>query len=93
MLTTAGGSRTHPTRLIGVDFDVMQAFGKLLVLFGAVLCLLGAALWLLPGHLRWLGRLPGDFRIGNSFYFPLATCLVVSLALTLLLNLLSRLLR
>jgi Protein of unknown function (DUF2905) len=57
--------------------------GKLLVLLGIVLCAVGAALWLLPG----------DIRVGNSFYFPLATCVVVSLVLTLLVNLVLRLLR
>jgi hypothetical protein len=40
-----------------------------------------------------LGRLPGDFRIqsgGSVFYFPLATCLIVSVVLSLLLWLLRR---
>jgi hypothetical protein len=40
-----------------------------------------------------LGRLPGDFRIqsgGSVFYFPLATCLIVSAVLSLLLWLLRR---
>jgi hypothetical protein len=71
----------------------MQALGKMLLLFGVVLCLAGAMLWLLPGRFRWLGRLPGDIRVGDSFYFPLVTCLLLSLVLTILLNVVVRLLR
>jgi hypothetical protein len=42
---------------------------------------------------KWLGHLPGDIRIereGGGFYFPLATCIVLSLLLSLLLWLLRR---
>ena len=70
----------------------MEAFpgaGKLLMLLGALLILLGALLTSgssLPGVLGWLGRLPGDIRIegrGGVFYLPLASCLVLSAALSL----------
>ncbi|HEY6909100.1 MAG TPA: DUF2905 domain-containing protein [Myxococcales bacterium] len=71
----------------------MQAIGKMLVLVGLALCAAGAVLWLFPGRLRWLGRLPGDIRIGDSFSFPIVTCLVLSLVLTVLVNVLLRLLR
>ena len=59
---------------------------------GALLLLVGALLTF-GGKVGWFGRLPGDFRIqrnGFSFYFPLATCLLLSLLLTLLLNLFLR---
>ena len=62
-----------------------MAIGALLLGIGAVLTL--------GGRMGWLGRLPGDFRVqrdGFSFYFPLATSLLLSLLLTLLLNLLLR---
>jgi len=58
--------------------------GKGLVIIGLVIAAVGAAMMLgLP-----LGRLPGDFAVrrGNfSFYFPLATSVVLSILLTLLL--------
>jgi len=60
----------------------------ILVIVGLAIAGLGL-LWLVaPWSLSWLGHLPGDIRIesGNSrFYFPLATCLLVSAALSLVL--------
>ena len=64
----------------------MHDLGKILVGLGAVLILAGAILWR-TGGLGGLGRLPGDIFIqkGNSsFYFPIVTCLLISVALTLL---------
>lgn len=65
--------------------------GRFLVYLGLALVALGLA-WLLLARLG-LGRLPGDFIFGRSsvrFYLPLATSLLVSLALSLLLWLLRR---
>jgi Protein of unknown function (DUF2905) len=74
----------------------MIPLGKMLLLFGLVMVLLGLVL-LVAGHFSgkvpWLGRLPGDIYIerGNwTFYFPLATCLIVSVVLTLLFALFGR---
>ncbi len=70
----------------------VQEIGKYLVLAGLVLVVTGAILWAGFGK-GWLGRLPGDFQYtrGNfSFYFPLATCLLLSLLLTVILWLLRR---
>ena len=67
---------------------------KLLIGLGAALLALGLLLHFAPGTLSWFGKLPGDIRIerpGLRFTFPLATCLVISVVLTLLLNLLSKL--
>jgi hypothetical protein len=62
--------------------------GRMLVLFGLVLVGLGVLVWLLEASP--IGRLPGDFvwRRGNfTFFFPLATSLILSVLLTLALNL------
>lgn len=59
--------------------------GKLLILSGVALVLLGA-LWLL-GEKIGLGQLPGDIVVRGerfTFYFPLATCVLLSLVLSLL---------
>ena len=53
------------------------------------LCIAGTGLvWILAPSIPWLGRLTGDIRIEREnvrFYFPLMTCLMLSLALTLIL--------
>jgi len=66
--------------------------GKLLVAIGLAIALVGALAWLAPRSLRWMGRLPGDIR-GERFAFPIVTCLVISVVLTIVLNVLARLLR
>jgi hypothetical protein len=69
-----------------------EEFAKVLVLFGIVLALLGGLL-LLVGRIPFLGRLPGDIVIerGNiTFYFPLATSILISVLLTLLFSLIGR---
>lgn len=61
---------------------------------GAVLLVVGGAVALIERFLPGLGRLPGDivFRRGNfTFYFPVATSILLSLGLTLLLWLFQRL--
>jgi hypothetical protein len=70
----------------------MSDVGKLLIVFGLLIALVGVVLVLI-GRVPWLGRLPGDILIrqGNwTFYFPLATSLLLSLVLTLLVWLLGR---
>lgn len=62
----------------------MNDIGKMLVLAGLVMAGVGALLWLGP-KVPWLGRLPGDISVERSnfrFYFPLTTCIIVSLLLT-----------
>ena len=68
--------------------------GKWIILAGLGLTVLGGVIWLAGKTGLPLGRLPGDIRIqrdGFSFYFPLATCILISVGLTVLVNLLARL--
>ncbi len=65
----------------------MNDLGKFLVLTGLLIATVGALLWSGVGR-NWLGRLPGDvnYSRGNfSFHFPIITCLLMSIVLTLLL--------
>jgi hypothetical protein len=68
--------------------------GKIIVAVGLAIALIGLLLWLVEGVTgRTAGRLPGDIHIQRgsfSFYFPLATCLALSLILTLVFALLTR---
>jgi hypothetical protein len=72
--------------------DDLPQIGRALVAVGLVLLLVGVALMLGP-RVPWLGRLPGDILIerpGFRLYFPLATCLLLSLLVTGVLWLLRR---
>ena len=71
--------------------DSVAQLGRVMVLAGVVLALVGGVLWL--GARFGLGRLPGDLAWegdGWSVRFPLATSLLVSAVLTLLLHLWAR---
>jgi hypothetical protein len=62
------------------------ALGKMLILLGVFIILMGLLL-LLGEKIPWIGRLPGDIIIRKknfTFYFPLATSIIISIILTLL---------
>jgi len=67
----------------------MRDIGRFLTIIGIVTVVVGVILWggFAP---KWLGRLPGDIRIerGNfGLYFPIVTCIVISIILTLIFSL------
>jgi hypothetical protein len=69
----------------------LSALGKLILVFGLALAAIGVLLWVVGRGL--LPHLPGDlsFKVGSvRVFFPLATSIVLSIVLTLLLNLFSR---
>ncbi len=71
----------------------MRNIGLLLLLTGGFVGLLGLIV-MLTGQLPFLGHLPGDIHLRGktwSFSFPWVTCLMLSVILTLILNLLARL--
>ena len=74
----------------------MSDLGRMLVGFGVLLVIVGVILMLagtFSGRGSWIGRLPGDIHVqrGNwTFYFPLATSLLLSLLLTLVFSFLNR---
>lgn len=72
--------------------DGMQSLGRMLMVLGGLLFVVGLLVSFGP-RIPWLGRLPGDIlyrRGGFTFYFPLATSILLSLLLTLLLALFRR---
>jgi len=76
--------------------DPMRELGRVLLLFGGLLVLTGGLFYFGSRLPFRLGRLPGDLVYRGkhaTLYFPLATCLVISAGLSLLLWLLSRLRR
>jgi DUF2905 family protein len=70
----------------------MPDVGKLFIILGGLIVLMGLALTFGP-RIPFLGRLPGDIAIdrGNvHIYFPIVTCLLLSVVLTVVLNLFFR---
>jgi len=77
----------------------MQGFetmGKMLILMGLFVLLVGLIMTFVPKlKIPFVGRLPGDIRIereGFSLYFPIVTCIVLSILLTIVLSVAIRLL-
>lgn len=74
----------------------LSSLGKVLVTIGLILAAMGGLVWLIGRTGLPLGRLPGDINIrrpGFALYFPLTTMLLVSLLLTVALNIILRLFR
>jgi hypothetical protein len=69
----------------------MRELGKFVVIFGVIATLVGLVMW--SGFApKWLGRLPGDIRIEHEhsiFYFPIVTCIILSIVLSLLFSIFS----
>ena len=73
----------------------MDSIGKLLLIAGIAIAVIGL-LFILAPKIPILGKLPGDIilRRGDAtFYFPLATSIVISIVLTVILNIAFRLFR
>lgn len=70
----------------------MHDLGKFLVAIGAVIVVIGLVFW--TGFApKWLGRLPGDIRIErehSAFYFPIVTCVIMSIVLSLIMSIFRR---
>jgi hypothetical protein len=68
------------------------SFGKILLIIGLIIA--GVGLFIMfAGKIPWIGRLPGDFLCKGknfTFYFPLATSLLISIVLTLILWFIGR---
>lgn len=66
---------------------------KWLIILGAAIILIGAALQFAPWLFSWFGKLPGDINIKKesiTIFIPVTSMILISLVLTLLLNLLNR---
>ena len=73
----------------------MENLARYIMIGGIILFLIGGGVYLAAKLGLPLGRLPGDIRIegeNGSFYFPLTTSILVSVVLTIVLNLIARLL-
>ncbi|HEB77464.1 MAG TPA: DUF2905 domain-containing protein [Methylothermaceae bacterium] len=67
--------------------------GKFFIILGIILLVMGLILTYAPGLFSWFGRLPGDIRIQDEHKFifiPITSMIIVSLILTLIINLILR---
>jgi DUF2905 family protein len=70
----------------------MRELGKFFAVIGVIITLVGLVMWggFAP---KWLGHLPGDIRIErehSAFYFPIVTCIILSILFSLLLSIFRR---
>jgi H+/Cl- antiporter ClcA len=72
-----------------------QQTGKYIIIAGVCILLAGILIYFFHDYFKWLGKLPGDIRIEKEnfrFYFPIVTMLVISIVITLIVNVIKRLL-
>lgn len=69
--------------------------GKYIIVAGAFIILAGVVIYFFGNKIHWIGRLPGDIRIEKEnfrFYFPITTMILFSILLTVIVNLIRRIL-
>ena len=72
-----------------------QQTGKYLIIAGLCILIAGVLVYFFIDYFKWLGKLPGDIRIAKGnfrFYFPIVTMIVISVAITIVINVIRRLL-
>jgi hypothetical protein len=70
-----------------------QNTGKYIIFIGIAVIVIGVLIYFLHDKLHWIGRLPGDIRVQREnfrFYFPIVTMIVISLVLTIVINLIKK---
>jgi magnesium-transporting ATPase (P-type) len=72
----------------------MNSIGKYIIIIGIIIVVIGVILFFFGDKFHWFGRLPGDIRVEKEnfrFYFPLTTMIIISIVLTVLINIIKRL--
>jgi magnesium-transporting ATPase (P-type) len=70
-----------------------QQTGKYILIAGVIIVAAGIIIYFFHDYFKWIGNLPGDFRIEKQsfrFYFPLATMIIISLLITIIINIFKR---
>ncbi len=69
--------------------------GKYIIIIGVIIIIVGVLIYFFYDKLTWIGKLPGDIRVEKEnfkFYFPITTMVILSLAITLVINLIKKIL-
>ena len=72
-----------------------QQTGKYIIYFGIIVLVVGGLVYFFHDKLNWLGKLPGDIRVEKEnfkFYFPITTMILLSLLVTVIINVVRKLL-
>ena len=70
-----------------------MGIGKLLTIVGIVITLIGLCMTYAPWLISWFGKLPGDIRMegeNHSIFIPITSMIIISVVLTLIINLFFR---
>jgi hypothetical protein len=70
-----------------------QQTGKYIIAGGIFIVIAGVLIYFFHDYFKWFGKLPGDIRIVKEnyrFYFPIVTMIIISIAITLIINILKR---
>lgn len=70
-----------------------QQSGKYILIVGIFIVLAGLLIYFFYDYFKWIGKLPGDIRIEKEnfrFYFPLATMIVFSIVITIIINIFKK---
>lgn len=68
-------------------------YGKYVIIIGVVIVIIGVVIYFFSDKLSWFGRLPGDIRVEKEnfrFYFPITTMIILSILLTVIINIIKR---
>jgi H+/Cl- antiporter ClcA len=71
-----------------------QQTGKYIIVSGIFIVIAGVFIYFFHNYFKWFGKLPGDIRIEKEnyrFYFPVVTMIVISIAITIIINIFKRL--
>jgi hypothetical protein len=67
--------------------------GKFIIIAGVIIVIIGIIIYFFSDKLNFLGKLPGDIRIEKEnfrFYFPITTMIILSILLTVIINIIKR---
>lgn len=70
-----------------------QQTGKYIIIAGIIIVLAGILIYFFYDYFKWFGKLPGDINIRKEnfrFYFPLGTMIIISVVLTIIINVIKR---
>ena len=85
--------KLKPQVWVFLIYSMNNTTGKYIIIMGAIIIVIGVIIYFFHDELNWIGKLPGDIRVEKEnfkFYFPITTMILLSLAVTLIVNLVRK---